>query len=192
AGMSGLVNFVRVNPTTDSMGMVRGFEIADGVKQLNIDGGITLEDRSDFADRVDELMGTPEPTYDNTKGHVVVGFTFQEGVTDGNGMNATVEVGADDTWSTFIIHDDPAVVLQLNGAPIPEVCPSVDVACREEGNEDVPLFVPNVTVGTAKVTPVNGGGFTCSPRVTPGIGFPVSYWPVFADTRTLIVMDCGE
>lgn len=184
--------FVRVDPTEDELGLVVAYRIAPDVTALDIDGGLTIETRADFEDDVVAAAQTP----DDTKGHVVLGFTFggadmqerQDAADAATGLGAVIDVDGEDEWQNYILDSNGNNgVLRLFGDGIPALCSSLPgVICRDNADIDEPMFFVNVDPGSADIDLTLTGALDCSFRS----GHDGS-WPVFADTRTLVVVDCA-
>ena len=190
---AGEVNFIRVEPTDDEVGIVIAFEVGSDVPNIVIDGGITIEDRSDYDGNVDSLVG--DTATDVAKGHVVLGFTFggadmqaKEDLSEAAaGLGAVIDVDGEDTWKNFILDAAGiANVLSLNGGTLPELCSNLPgTICRDTADVDEPMFFVNVDPGSAEINLVLPGTASCEYR-----SGHTGNWPVFADTRTLVVVDC--
>lgn len=161
--------FLFVQPSDDAMGTIRVQQPAS--EDYTLDGGLAMEDRTEYETRLDQAGITLLPS----GGNVVVGFN----VADSEKAGETASLGGALDDNAFVIKSESSVLVQNS---VPPLCTAAEEPCREiEGRTEV--FFANVEAAT--VTPsISGGEGTCTVRHHDGA------YPVRADSRTIISVDC--
>lgn len=185
----GRLNYVRVIPTAMDMGAVFPIVASGTAEPYLITSQIRLEERERFSTDITTLTNFENVPldYDETSASVAVNFNAGGNVNVG-GYGPVVEVGGEALTVAYVPDGDPATPLQLKGAVLPPKCPTkLDGLCRTTPGPGFYVYFPNVAPdGDLRISVTSAPGMSCSMRHNDG-----KLWPMFADSQTIAIVDCG-
>lgn len=184
------VNFIRVYPKGDNMGAVWPLQPTGTDEPYQLGSVINLPPRQTFEDELEDLTGAGDIRidYDDTSASVAVSYNSGGPHAYVGGYGPVVKANDVPAEVAYILDGDPITVIQLKGAIIPPTCPTkLEGLCRTDPGGGRAVYFPNVSSSAVvKITTTSVPNMTCHMRHHDG-----KQWPMYPDTQTVAIVDCG-